>query len=282
MGTSNAAPTTADEITIRPLESRDDFLQCVALQHETWGDDFEERVPPSILQVAQKVGGVAAGAFDAEGRLVGFVFGISGVRGGRPVHWSDMLAVREGAQSRGLGVRLKAYQRAALLEQGIEVAYWTYDPLEAGNANFNINRLAAYPVEYVLNMYGHVPGRLHAGLTTDRFVVEWRLTDPRVDAMLAGTPPAETEAGGVVPIVNSEIVDGAPAPCEPELAGAARVWVEIPWDIQAVKKMSMETARAWRANTQRALTHYLGHGYRVSGFPRDPEGRRCFYLLQRG
>ncbi|MGD2218255.1 MAG: GNAT family N-acetyltransferase, partial [Gemmatimonadales bacterium] len=148
---------TADEFTIRPLESRDDFLQCVALQHETWGEDFEECVPPSILQVSQKVGGVSAGAFDADGRLVGFVFGLSGVRHGRLAHWSDMLAVREELRGRGLGQRLKAYQLSQLLERGIEVAYWTYDPLEAGNANININRLSAFPVEYVPNMYGHVP-----------------------------------------------------------------------------------------------------------------------------
>jgi predicted GNAT superfamily acetyltransferase len=167
---------TADEFTIRPLESHDDFLQCVALQHETWGADFVDSVPPSILQVCQKVGGVAAGAFDGEGRLVGFVFGLSGVRHGRLAHWSDMLAVREELRGRGLGQRLKAFQLSLLLERGIEVAYWTYDPLEAGNANININRLAAFPVEYVPDMYGEATSTLHAGLSTDRFVVEWWLT----------------------------------------------------------------------------------------------------------
>jgi predicted GNAT superfamily acetyltransferase len=274
---------TADEFTIRPLESRDDFLQCVALQHETWGADFEECVPPSILQVSQKVGGVSAGAFDAEGRLVGFVFGLSGVRHGRLAHWSDMLAVREELRGRGLGQRLKAYQLSQLLQRGIEVAYWSYDPLEAGNANININRLAAFPVEYVPNMYGHVPGRLHAGLDTDRFVVEWWLADPMVGAALASSPSAEeTDPGADVPIVNTEIVDGAPAPRELELPDATPVRVEVPWDIQAIKKSSMETAESWRANTRRALMHYQGRAYRVTGFQRDPDARRCFYVLTRG
>ena len=48
----------------------------------------------SILLVAQKVGGVAAGAFDGQGKLMGFVFGLTGVENGAIVHWSDMLAVR--------------------------------------------------------------------------------------------------------------------------------------------------------------------------------------------
>lgn len=282
MGTSNAEPLTADGITIRPLESRADFLACVALQHEIWGEDFEECVPPSILQVTQRVGGVAAGAFDAGGRLVGFVFGISGVRGGRPVHWSDMLAVREEYQGRGLGRRLKAYQREALLAHGIEYAYWTYDPLEAGNANFNINRLAAYPVEYVPDMYGDVPGKLHAGLSTDRLIVEWRLTDPRVAALQAAAPPADVGADAGAPIVTGEIVDGAPTAGPPELPDAAAVRVEIPADIQSVKRASLAAAESWRAATRRALTHYLGRGYRVTGFQRDREAGRCFYVLERG
>ncbi|MGD2154930.1 MAG: GNAT family N-acetyltransferase [Gemmatimonadales bacterium] len=286
MGTSNAEPLAADEITIRPLESRADFLACVALQHETWGEDFEECVPPSILQVTQRVGGVAAGAFDAAGRLVGFVFGISGVRAGRPVHWSDMLAVREEYQGRGLGRRLKAYQREALLAHGIEAAYWTYDPLEAGNANFNINRLAAYPVEYVPDMYGDVPGKLHAGLSTDRFIVEWRLTDPGVATLPAGSPPAALGAGAVsgadAPIVTGETVDGAPPAGPLELPDAAAVRVEIPADIQSVKRASLAAAESWRVTARRALTHYLGRGYRVTGFQRDREAGRCFYVLTRG
>jgi predicted GNAT superfamily acetyltransferase len=274
---------TANDFTIRPLESRDDFLQCVALQHETWGADFEECVPPSILQVSQKVGGVSAGAFDGEGRLVGFVFGLSGVRHGRLAHWSDMLAVREELRGRGLGQRLKAYQLSQLLERGIEVAYWTYDPLEAGNANININRLAAFPVEYVPNMYGHVPGKLHAGLDTDRYVVEWWLTDPQVGTALAGSASAEgTDPGAEAPIVNTEIVEGVPTPRDLELPDASPVWVEVPWEIQKIKKESMEAAESWRANTRRALMHYHERAYRVTGFQRDTEAQRCFYVLRRG
>jgi predicted GNAT superfamily acetyltransferase len=274
---------TADEFTIRPLESHDDFLQCVALQRETWGTDFSDSVPPSILQVCQKVGGVAAGAFDADGRLVGFVFGLSGVRHGRLAHWSDMLAVREELRGHGLGQRLKAYQLSLLLERGIEVAYWTYDPLEARNANININRLAAFPVEYVPDMYGEATSTLHAGLPTDRFIVEWWLTDPKVGAALAGSASTEGAAARAdAPAVNTERVEGAPTPRELELPDAVTVRVEIPWDIQAIKKTSMETARSWRVNTRRALMHYLGRAYRVTGFRRDAAAERCFYLLGRG
>ncbi|TDI25458.1 MAG: GNAT family N-acetyltransferase, partial [Acidobacteria bacterium] len=68
-----------EQVTIRPLETRAEYKACVALQRDIWGRDFQDLVPATILMVSQQVGGVASGAFDAEGRLVGFVFGISGV-----------------------------------------------------------------------------------------------------------------------------------------------------------------------------------------------------------
>ena len=72
--------TSHDLITIRDLHSLHDYADCVALQEETWGAGFSERVPTAILRVSQMVGGVAAGAFDENERLVGFVFGMTGVR----------------------------------------------------------------------------------------------------------------------------------------------------------------------------------------------------------
>ena len=78
-------------ITLRPLASRTDYAACADLQRDVWGPDFRDVVPVTILMVSQRVGGVAAGAFSEEGQLVGFVFGISGVRGGDLAHWSDML-----------------------------------------------------------------------------------------------------------------------------------------------------------------------------------------------
>ena len=53
------------------------------------------------------------------GRMLGFVFGLTGVRDGRLVHWSDMLAVREEARGKQLGERLKHYQRDVVRAIGV-------------------------------------------------------------------------------------------------------------------------------------------------------------------
>ncbi len=270
------------EVTIRPLESHDDFQQCVALQYEIWGDDFGESAPPSILLVTQKVGGVAAGAFDRGGKLLGFVFGISGVREGRLAHWSDMLGVREEARDLGLGRRLKVYQRDRLLQTGISVAYWTFDPLEARNAHVNLNRLGALPVEYVPDMYGEVVrSSWLSGLSTDRFVVEWELAHPRVAAAIEGVAPELSPAATRAPIVNSVREGAASPPAESNLADAPAVRVEIPREIHDLKGTSIELARAWRSSTRRAFVHYLSRGYTVTGFRLEPETGRCFYTLNK-
>ncbi len=271
---------TLDEIFFRPLRTQEDYAKCVALQEETWGEGFGERVPPSILLATQQVGGVAAGAFDAENRLLGFVFGLSGVRHGRPAHWSDMLAVTESARGHGLGIQLKAYQRELLLKNGIEVAYWSYDPLEARNAHININRLGALPYEYVPDMYGAgTLSTLHAGLTTDRFVVEWELSDPRIADLLAAEGGVEDAIFTEAPVVNTEVTGGEPVPRELELPEGDEVKVEVPWDLQSLKRTSIDTARAWRATTRRAFLHYLEREYQVTGFRRDRDAGRCFYIL---
>lgn len=263
-----------DDVTLRPLASRTDRDACVRLQRDIWGVDFADVVSPTLLMVSQRVGGVAAGAFGGDGRLLGFVFGISGVRDGRPAHWSDMLAVRPEARRRGLGRRLKLYQRERLLADGIEVAFWSFDPLVAANANVNINALGALPVEYVADMYGDTGSTLHRGLATDRLVVEWRLRDARVERSLAGRADPWPAPVRMAPAVAPDRADADGAlPADP--------WVRVaaPADIDALKATDPDWARRWQETHRRAFGWYLSRGYRVAGFRHAPPPADSHYLL---
>ncbi len=262
------------DVTFRPLASRADYAACVRLQHEIWGRKFTDVVPATLLMVSQRVGGVAAGAFGADGRLLGFVFGISGVRGGAPAHWSDMLAVHPDARRQGLGIRLKHFQRQRLLANGIEIASWSFDPLVAANANLNVNGLGALPVEYVVDMYGDTGSSLHRGLATDRFIVEWNLTGARVERLLAGRGdplPAAADAAPAVGLENR--ARAAELPVDP--------WVRIavPARIDLLKATDPARARAWQQLHRRALPRYLARGYRVAGFRHLPPPEESWYLL---
>ena len=274
------------EAIIRSFDSRADYDACVRLQRETWGEDFVDVVPATILMVSQRVGGVSAGAFDADGRLLGFVFGISGIGDGEPAHWSDMLAVRPEARGAGLGKRLKHFQREQLLERGIRRMLWTYDPLVARNANLNLNSLGALPVEYVVNMYGDTRSALHAGLDTDRFIVEWRLdrlaparTETEAGNGSSGSAPGPEglrTAAGPAPVVDPEWFDR-----ERPLPTVRCVRVAAPADIDGLKATDPASARAWQQAQRRALTWYLANGYRVSGFEHRHGSDDSHYLVTR-
>ena len=272
-----AAPSHAppDGLHIRHLHTRDDFVACVALQHETWGADFSERVPAAILKVSQRLGGVSAGAFDAGERLVGFVFGITGVEHGRLVHWSDMLAVRPELRDHGIGRRLKQFQREALLQLGVGTVYWTFDPLVARNAHFNLNRLGVRVTEYVIDMYGSdTDSALHRGLGTDRFIVAWDIG--------AQDTPDRREATSTARVLNASDGDGIPTTPRFRAAPArAPLRVEIPLEIHTVQDASLDLAGRWRTTTRAAFTWALEQGYHVAGFYRDAQAARGYYILSR-
>lgn len=265
-----------DHVTFRPFSSTEDFAACVELQRVIWGRDFSDVVPLSILKINQKVGGVSAGAFAPGGRLLGFIWGMTGVRDGELFHWSHMLGVAPEARDLKLGERLKWLQRDLLLPLGVEEVEWTYDPLEARNAHLNLNKLGAEVKEYVEDMYaGEMGSELARGIGTDRCVVRWRIASPRVEAARAGRRPDE-ELGlatfAAAPILSMQAGDEAyPLPLSPH------VRVEIPSDIQAVKNEQPDLAAAFRRSTRRAFLYYLGRGYQVTAYLRD--GGRRFYGL---
>lgn len=254
-------------LTIRPFASHADRAKCVALQEITWGSGFTERVPAAMLLVAQKLGGVCAGAFDEHDRMLGFVFGVTGLKDGKLVHWSDMLAVHPDAQGQKLGERLKEYQRDQCRALGIATIYWTYDPLVARNAHLNLSRMGARAEEYVEAMYGEgTNSPLQGDMPTDRFVVAWPV------AVSQSAPALERIPDDAVEIVARDAAERA-------LVDAPAIVVRAPRDISALAASDIAQARRWRMATRRAFTHYLTRGYRVAGFLADADGGR--YLLTR-
>lgn len=269
-------------ITIRPMKSIEDFKECVRLQEATWGAGFSERVPPAILNVGQRLGGVSSGAYDESGELVGFVFGLTGLRNDELVHWSDMLAVRPGLRDTGLGRRLKAYQREEVLARGVRLMHWTFDPLQARNAHLNLTRLGAVMREYEQNMYGDTDSPLHRGIGTDRFIALWLLDSERVQARLEDRDDdAWRSSMDSAPFaVQAESSNGHPEPGVPgTLPGNDRVRVTIPSDVGAIMGDDLPLALAWRESTRAAFTHYLNTGYEVREFRRGE--RVSEYLLAR-
>ena len=267
-------------IDVRQLRTHDEFIRCVELQHDVWGASFTERVSVGMLKVVQRIGGISAGAFEEDGRLVGFVFGLTGVERGRLVHWSDMLAVREHLRDHGIGRRLKEFQRETVRKLGVTRIYWTFDPLVSRNAHFNLTRLGAHVVEYVPDMYGgDTNSVLHRGVGTDRFIVAWDIAGAASGAGEDAVHGASSRTDA--PILNRVGADGLPAIPNVDGQVPTTVRVAVPEAIEQVQSQSIEDAARWRASTRRAFMWALDHGYRVRAFTRDDAAHYGFYVCTR-
>ncbi|MGB0034190.1 MAG: GNAT family N-acetyltransferase [Candidatus Acidiferrales bacterium] len=173
------------EIKIRHCDTLAEYRECVQLELSTWGETIT--VPSAIFTVAHHTGGQILGAFDGA-TLVGFTLALAGMRDGKAFLHSHMTAVLPEYQNRGIGRRLKLFQREDALRRGISLIEWTFDPLELKNAHFNLVRLGAIARRYIEDCYGLTESPVHAGLPTDRLVAEWWLDSDRVRSILEGKP----------------------------------------------------------------------------------------------
>jgi predicted GNAT superfamily acetyltransferase len=171
-----------------------------------------------------------------------------------------MLAALPDRRHRGVGYALKLAQRAQALDAGIAVARWTFDPLIARNAWFNLGKLGAVADRFHRNYYGEMTDVVNRGERTDRFVVRWDLVGEREEVPL--------EDAGVLLDRRGEEPRPEPAPGELPPQGRPAL-VRIPRDHEAMRREDPELARAWRDAVAEAIETCLATGRIARGFSRD-------------
>ncbi|HET7212872.1 MAG TPA: GNAT family N-acetyltransferase [Terriglobia bacterium] len=240
--------------TIRPCETVDDLAGCVALQKEIWGYPDREVYPARMFLNISRTGGHVLGAFTDTGSLAAFVVSVPAWRKEHQYFYSLLLGVLPRHENQGLGTMLKIAQRKAALRAGIEYIEWTFDPMRAKNAYFNIVRLGAIVRRYCPDYYGPILGKLQRNLPSDRLIAEWPLKSDRVRKALAGKKPR--------PAVKS-----------------ASAEVAIPLDLDALVSRKPAQAREWQASVRASLQDLFARKFTITGFERtDAEAR---YLLDR-
>ena len=264
-----------EQITIRELKSMDELNATVPLQKAVWGMEDAEASSPHTLKAVQSSGGAVIGA-DLDGRLVGFCFGFGALRDGEVWLWSHMTGVHPEAQRQGVGYRLKQAQRDWALRQGYRLMAWTFDPMQAGNANFNFNRLGVTARRYSVNHYGAMQDGLNAGLASDRLVAQWQLDAPPPLPPKDGIEKHSLEQSQKLVYVDGDGVISRRG--QPALTGDLIYGIEIPLDIADLKRSDRERARQWQLQVRQAMTDLLADGYIVSGFARH--GDKCWYVLR--
>ncbi|MEP6636289.1 MAG: GNAT family N-acetyltransferase [Acidobacteriota bacterium] len=248
-----------EEIGVRECTSIDDFDSCVKLQREVFGLPDLEISPRRHLVVSRQAGGWTLGAFTTEGRLAGFVHHLVAVRRqDEIIGYSHMMAVQREYQNKGLGARLKWAQRERALSEGRRFIKWTWDPLQARNAHFNLNRLGVVVRNYAENFYGTDYGAAPTkgneagpGLDSDRLFAEWELSSARVNVRADGAPVAA-------------------------LPNAVRT-IEIPGDWSGLVKQDALAARSEQLRVRSEFHDAFSSGLVCAGFDRTSERPR--YLL---
>lgn len=272
-------------IEIREIADQEGFAQCEQLQKRIWGFENPSVIPRHLMITAQRNGGVLLGAYHGE-RLVGFVFGFLGIEEGKPKHCSMMVGVLPEARYQGIGYQLKLAQREHVISQGLDLATWTFDPLQSPNAYFNFAKLGAVSRTYERDLYGEMRDKLNRGLASDRLTVEWWVKSPRVLAKIEQRyrPPtiAELIDQGAEPVNRTEMRGGWLGNVEYHLdLNRAQLLVEIPPDLEKLKERNLKLAQEWRRETREIFAHYLQEGYIVSEFIVEGQKRRGYYLLER-
>ena len=203
------------EIDIRECTTLEELAACVDLQREVFALPEIEISPVRHFVVTKNAGGFILGAFAGTG-LVGFVLSVPAFLRGEKAFYSHMTAVRADFQGSGIGARLKWAQRERALAEGVKFIKWTFEPVKARNAFFNLEKLGAIVTEYEANFYGvdySTSPDQKIGLASDRLFAEWQLESDKVVALAAGetfSEPAEPRHSIVIPGDWSALVNASP------------------------------------------------------------------------
>ncbi len=196
---------------------------------QVWADG-PEVVPFDLALAAQHVGGYSAIA-KLDGQIVGASFGFQGahdsIPGQRILH-SHVTA----ATMPGVGFAIKQHQRQWAIENDLDAITWTFDPLVRRNAVFNFEKLGAVGIEYLPNFYGTMTDTINAGDESDRLFTYWSLREEPISA---------------------------------QATSAQAILVELPEDIESLRKTNLTEALEWRARVREVLDPALADGYRVTG-----------------
>lgn len=225
-----ADTATPPGIEIRPLDTVEEVFRASDVLAEVWRGDHGG-MSPNLLRALAHSGNYAVGLYEG-GDMVGASVAFFAAPGTRSMH-SHITGVLPGRQAHGLGRVLKQHQREWALAREVGHITWTFDPLVARNAHFNLRVLGTRVTEYLVNHYGPMDDGVNRGDETDRIMVSWALAAPPV-----------------------------PTPSDDRVVAS----VEIPHDIESMRREAPTDAAAWRLRVREAVLGHVADGLAIGGF----------------
>ena len=221
---------TPPGIRIRTLETVDEAFAAASVLQDVWGGD-RGGMPPNLVAALAYSGNYVVGLYDGD-RIIGASVGFFGPPATRSMH-SHITGVLPEYQRHGLGRLLKQHQREWAFARGVGHITWTFDPLVARNAHFNLRVLGTRFTDYFVNRYGPMDDGVNRGDESDRILVTWSLA----------SPPVATPSDDLVVAT-----------------------VAVPHDIEALRRESPTDAAGWRLRVREGFLGHREEGLTVGGF----------------
>lgn len=192
---------------------------------------------------------------------------------GTPLH-SHITGVSRRWSGRGIGRSMKMHQRRWCMERGVEQITWTFDPLVARNAFFNLGTIGARATAYLPDHYGPMSDGLNAGQGSDRMLMTWNLRSAGQATQESrfwdrtGSPGSSrhnTRHRHVALAARGDL------PGTPEVTtrpGCTEVEIAIPGDIEGLRRSDPAAARLWREATRACFVPLLQNGWHVTTIER--------------
>jgi len=184
-----------------------------------------EVVPFDLGLAVLHVGAYCAAAFDGN-HMVAASFGFRGIFRDKHILHSHVT----GSFQPGAGYDLKRHQFNWAKSQGLSGITWSFDPLVRRNCVFNFDKLGATALEYLPNFYGTMTDSINVGDESDRLFAFWDLTE-------SAHKPADVKG---------------------------TIAVELPDDIESLRKTDLAAALAWRRKTRDTLQPLFEQGWTIS------------------
>jgi len=265
---------------LRPITEMQEFEHIVDLEIKVWGLEARDAVPSNLLHAMANNGSLVLGAYTPNQCLIGLSLAFPVPRVKQNILWSHMTAVHPEYQGKGLGFELKQYQRTWGMERGYKSIGWTFDPLQRGNANFNIHVLGATSNLYHIDFYGEMTDSINAGLPSDRLEATWTLNDKNVKRLARKKDRVPLEINENTQIYTLKNNQNSNIQFTKPTGNLLKTYLaEIPADLATLKRKNSALALEWRLQLRKALIHLFSLGYSIQDLVRIDD--RFYYVLER-
>ena len=259
-GDSNRMERMEQGVELIAVAAPEQCEQLARVLADVWGLYESSAVASADTLVAMARSGCYVTGVLVDGRMIGGGFGwphhVGAPSGGEWRLHSHVIGFLDGFRALGLGARIKQHQREFVRASGMDAVEWTYDPLHAANARFNLAKLGARVLSFHHDYYGTLDDAFSGGLGSDRFLVRWGLDDepPEAHEPVLGAPPRER--------ILAVGTDGAPVVTT---TAATVVCAELPVNIVNIRKRDPALAAEWRDAFAITVGREVSAGARVVG-----------------